>query len=107
MVPIFNLWGVADDQVRDIRRFLKERRIPYFITPGPINQRFLFVREKDQGRAQAAVKEEFAAFALARREVWQREWQEIYGGSYWRWLTRRSWGRATMAGLSALWFLGG
>lgn len=52
------------------------------------------------------MRDELKAYALVEREKWEREWRETYKGSYWRWLTRRSVSRATMAGLSALWFFG-
>jgi hypothetical protein len=106
MVPVLNLWGISHKQQGDIRRFLKKSRIPYTSTPDHVGRRFLFVREQDHARAIQVIRDEFASFAIVEREKWEREWRTTYRGSYWRWLTQRNVGRATMAGLSALWWFG-
>ena len=107
MVPILDISMLGTAQLNDLRRLLKQRKIPYVLSPGHIHGRALFVRERDEPRARQAVRDEFESFAQIQRENWEREWRETYHGSYWRWLFRRSLGRASMAGLSAIWFFGG
>jgi hypothetical protein len=107
VLPILDISMLGSAQLDDLRRVLKQRKIPYFLSSEPIQGRVLFVRERDVSRGRQAVREEFESFALIQREKWEREWRETCQGSYWKWLFRRSVGRASMVGLSALWFFGG
>ena len=99
MVPVMNLQGLSEAQLKDICRHFKRRRIPYVKTPDHLGRRFLYVGEKNYLRACQTIKQEFVSFALVERAKWEREWQTIYRGSYWRWLTKRKIGNAMMAGL--------
>jgi len=106
MVPVLDLWVISAKQRYDIRRTFKKARIPHATIRDPHRHEILIVREADYVRAVHAIRDEFESFAIEERAKWERQWRTVYKGSYWRWLTQRSVGRATLAGVSALWWFG-
>ena len=89
LVPLLNAARLPTAQYEDIKRLLRLNHISFVESHHAEWQTYLCVRAKDHARAQEIARKEYREYAQVERERWQREWLEVHGGSYWRWLVHQ------------------